>query len=263
MSIPFAQLSFPELYEQALVQPLFRPFAEAMIDELAVKPGDRVLDVACGTGIVARLAHARVGPHVVGVDVSPPMVAMARQVAPSIDFREGDAASLPLHAGEVFDVVACHQGFQFFPDRAAAAQEMRRALAPGGRVAVATWRDDVEYPFLRALRAVVERHVGTIADRRHSLHDQNELTNALRAGGFADVRVSKVERTVRFSDGQVFVRLNAMALIGMSANARDMTETERDRAMSLIMAESQDVLQSQSDTPELAYELGTNIAIAT
>jgi ubiquinone/menaquinone biosynthesis C-methylase UbiE len=262
MSIPFAQLSFPELYEQALVQPLFRPFAEAMIDELVIKPGDRVLDVACGTGIVARLAYERARSQVVGIDLSPPMVALARQIASNIEFREGDATALPLQSNEVFDVVTCHQGFQFFPNRLAAARQMRRALAPGGRAAVATWCNDEEYPFLRALRAVVERYLGSIADRRHSLHNEDELANTLRAGGFEDVRVSKVHRWVRFADGAVFVRMNAMALIGMSANGKDMTDVERDRAMSAIMAESQDVLRSQSDGPGLAYELGTNIAIA-
>lgn len=262
MSIPFAQLSFPEIYEQALVTPLFRPFAEVIIDELDIMPGESVLDVACGTGIVARLARERAGAtaRVVGVDVSPPMIAVARRIAPDIDWREGEAGALPVQAGEQFDVVTCHQGFQFFPDRSAALREMQRALAPGGRLAVATWRSDEEYPFLRELRAVAERHVGAIADRRHSLADETELEACLRDAGFANVHIRKLNRRLHFSDGAVFVRLNAMALIGMSVSGKDMTEAERDRALSAIMEDSRSLLRTQADADGLTYELGTNIA---
>src|SRR5690606_14801410 len=158
MSIPFAQASFPEMYEQLLVGPLFRPWADLTLDEIGLRPGDRVLDVACGTGTVARQARARLGQSgtVVGVDVSGPMLGVARRVAPDIDWREGDAAALPLREGEQFDVVICQQGLQFFADRCAPVREMYRALAPGGRVAVSTWRPDDEIPFGRELRRVAE-----------------------------------------------------------------------------------------------------------
>ena len=135
MSLPgFAlQASFPEMYERLLVGPLFRPWAELTLEEVALAPGDRVLDVACGTGIVARVASERLegAVRVVGVDVSPDMLAVARAAAPAIDWREGDAARLPLGEGEAFDVVVCQQGLQFFPDKPAAAR--RAAAGAGGR----------------------------------------------------------------------------------------------------------------------------------
>ncbi len=129
----FSQMSFPEVYEQALVGPLFQPWAQSLLDDVELKPGEGVLDIACGTGIVARLAKERLGPtgRVVGVDVNPQMLAVARRVAPTIDWREGDASALPLRGDEQFDVVLCQQGFQFFQDRAAAARQMRRALVRG------------------------------------------------------------------------------------------------------------------------------------
>jgi ubiquinone/menaquinone biosynthesis C-methylase UbiE len=100
------QLSFPEMYERWLVGPLFRPWAEVILEEVALTPGDRFLDIACGTGIVARLARERLGDtgHVVGIDVSPQMLAVARAAAPGIDWREGNATALPLQDGEQFDV---------------------------------------------------------------------------------------------------------------------------------------------------------------
>lgn len=160
------QATFPEMYERWLVGPLFRPWAETTLEEVELSSGDRVLDIACGTGIVARLARERIGDagHVVGVDISSDMLAVARAVAPGIDWREGKAGALPLYDGEQFDVVVCQQGLQFFPDKPAAAAEMRRALAKGGRLAVATWRSDDEIPFFRELRRVVERQLGAIAD---------------------------------------------------------------------------------------------------
>ena len=172
MSLPsyaMKQASFPEMYEHWLVGPLFRPWAEMTLDEVRLSPDDRVLDIACGTGIMARVAKERLGDagYVVGIDISPDMLAVARAVAPSIDWREGNASALPLHHGEQFDIVVCQQGLQFVSDKPAAAAQMRRALAKGGRLAVATWRSDDEIPFMRELRRVAERHLGAIVDQRH------------------------------------------------------------------------------------------------
>ena len=264
MSLPIAQLTFPEIFEQALVGPLFRPFAELILDDVALADGDRVLDVACGTGIVARLAKARVGQTgaVVGVDLSAPMLTVARRVAPDIDWREGDAGALPLRDGEQFDVVFCQQGVQFFPDRPAAAREMHRALVPGGRVAVSTWRPDDEIPFGRELRRVAERHLGPIVDRRHSFGDAGPLDAMLRDAGFQDVRVKTVSRTIHFPDGPIFVRLNAMALAGMSARGKDMTDEERERVVAAVVGDSADAMRPYTDASGLRFELTTNVATA-
>ncbi|TJW75951.1 MAG: methyltransferase domain-containing protein, partial [Mesorhizobium sp.] len=103
------QASFPEMYERWLVGPLFRPWAEVTFDEVKLAPGHRVLDIACGTGIVARVARERLGAagYVAGIDISPDMLAVARGVAPDIDWRAGNALALPLGDGEQFDVVVC------------------------------------------------------------------------------------------------------------------------------------------------------------
>jgi ubiquinone/menaquinone biosynthesis C-methylase UbiE len=264
MTLPFAQMSFPESYEQELVQPLFRPFAEAALDAVAPRAGEHLLDVACGTGIVARLARSRVGSggRVVGVDINPGMVGVARSVAPDIEWREGSAQELPLTAGEQFDVVVCHQGIQFFPDRAVAAHQMRAALTAGGRAAVSAWRSDDEAPFGRALRLVAERHLGPIADRRHSFGEERALEQLLRNAGFRDVRTQRVVRTVRFRDGMTFVRLNALALVGMSAASKSMDDAQRERVLADILRDSDAVLATFSDADGLAYDLATTVALA-
>lgn len=264
MTLPFANLSFPQQYERALVGPLFLPWAGSILDDVELAAGDRVLDVACGTGIVARVAKERLGEagKVVGVDLNPTMLGVARDVAPGIDWREGDACALPLHDKEQFDIVVCQQGFQFFPDRPAALREMRRALAPNGRVALSTWLPDDEFPVLLELRRVAERHVGAISDRRHSLGDAGTLEWLLRDAGFTEVRSKQESRTIRFADGSVFVRLNAMALIGMSAASRDMSDGERARVAAAIERESSAVVRRNTDEAGFAYDIGTNVVTA-
>jgi SAM-dependent methyltransferase len=264
MTLPFAQQSFPELYEQFLVEPLFSPWADPLLDEVGLAPGDRVLDVACGTGIVARRAKARLGARgtVVGVDVNAGMLAVARRLAPDVDWREGNATDLPLHPDEQFDVVTCQQGFQFVPDRTAAAEQFRRALATGGRLTVSTWRPDDESPVLRALRGVAERHLGPIDDRRHGLGDPTTVETLLRAAGLGALQSRTQTRTIRFSDGDVFVRLNAMALVGMSAASKDLADAERARLVETIVRESAPLVTEHTGAGGFAYDIGANVTIA-
>lgn len=268
MSLPsyaMKQPSFPEMYEQWLVGPLFKPWAEIALDEVGLATGDRVLDIACGTGIVARVARERLGDggKVVGVDVSPDMLAVARRVAPAIDWREGSADALPLSDGERFDVVVCQQGLQFFPDKAAAAAEMRRALAPNGRLAVATWCSDEEIPFFRELRRIAERHLGPVADQRHSFGDAAPLEALLRNVGFLDVQSKTVSQVMHFSGDTPLLRLNTMALVGMSNAGKALRDEERKQTVEAIVNESSGVLQSFTDESGLAFELRSNLATAT
>jgi SAM-dependent methyltransferase len=234
------------------------------LEELWLSPGDHVLDIACGTGIVARVARERLGDagYIVGIDVSSDMLTVARAVAPTIDWREGNAIALPLRDGEEFDVVVCQQGLQFFPDKPAAAGQMRRALANGGRLAVATWRSDDEIPFFRGLRRVAERHLGAIADQRYSFGAAAPLEALLRDAGFHEVRSRTASRTIRFMDGVPFVRLNTMALVGMSAAGKAMDDEERNHVVEAIMSESVPVMQPYADGTGLAFELSTNLATA-
>jgi ubiquinone/menaquinone biosynthesis C-methylase UbiE len=259
-----SQASFAEMYERWLVGPLFRPWAEMTFEQVGLSPGDRVLDVACGTGVVARVARERLGDagHVVGIDVSRDMLAVARVVAPEIVWREGAAVALPLLEGEQFEIVVCQQGLQFFCDKPTAVTQMRRALAKGGRLAVATWRSDDEIPLLRELRRVAERHVGPIADQRHGFGDAAPLEALLRGAGFHGVRLRTISRTMRFDDGAPFLRLNTMALVGMSAVGKAMSDHERKRIEKVIVSESKPVLEHYSDGSALAFDLRTNLATA-
>jgi ubiquinone/menaquinone biosynthesis C-methylase UbiE len=260
----FASMTFPEIYERVLVQPLFRPFAEAVVERLKPAQGDSLIDVACGTGIVARTARKMLGTdaRIVGIDVSPPMLAVARTADVSIDWREGHATALPVPDGESFSLLACHQGLQFFPDKPTAVREMRRVLAPKGRVAIACWRALQELPVALALNEIAERHVGPIVDSRHSFGSPDGLRALLTNGGFHDVQVETFAHDVRFSDGAVFATLNAMAVIGMTETGKKLNEGQRSELAGQIAAESHAVIARYTTHGGFVMPLSTNIATA-
>jgi ubiquinone/menaquinone biosynthesis C-methylase UbiE len=145
-----------ETYESYMVPVLFAPSAERLIELARLRAGERVLDVGCGTGIVARRAAPRVGTdgRVTGLDLSPGMLAVARSVALrerlSIDWREGRAEGLPFADGE-FDVVLCQYALMFFVNPLVALNEMRRVLADGGRAVIAVWQSLDAHAFYQLL----------------------------------------------------------------------------------------------------------------
>src|SRR5665213_2164316 len=160
--------SGPTSYAEFLVPAMFAPFAERLVEQAGIAPGSRVLDVACGTGVASRTAARRAGDggSVTGVDLGEPTLEVAcswphEDGAAAIDYVQSDATTLPLE-DQIFDVVLCQQGLQFFPDRTAALVEMRRVLKPGGRLAIATWKEIEHTPF-RAIEEALARHVSAEA----------------------------------------------------------------------------------------------------
>jgi ubiquinone/menaquinone biosynthesis C-methylase UbiE len=155
----------PEAYERYLVPAFFAECAEQLLGLVPAGTGQRVLDVACGTGVVARLASAQVGAEgmVVAMDVNDGMIDVARAVAAdatgAITWHTADAAALPAPAA-AFDIVYCQQGLQFIADRPQALREMHRVLAPGGRVAIAIWRGLEHNPAFAAFVHALAQHAG-------------------------------------------------------------------------------------------------------
>jgi SAM-dependent methyltransferase len=171
--------------------------------------------------------------------------------------------NLPLGDGEVFDVVVCQQGLQFMQDKVAAVREMRLALAPGGRVALSTWRAIQEVPFIHELHRIAERHLGPVHDVRHSFGDAAELERVMHEGGFRNVEMKRPARTICFADGSVLVRMNAMALVGMSPKSKEIAEDDRRRIVEEIVADSADMLESYREGSGIAFDLTTNLTTAS
>ena len=257
-----------EAYERHLVPSLFAPWAADLLRRVAPRPGERVLDVACGTGIVARrivpLVHAAgAAGQVVGLDVSPAMLAVARARAAAegaqIEWREADAVALPFPAG-AFDLVLCQQGLQFVPDRPAAVREMRRVLAPEGRVAVAAWRDLAFHPVYRALGEALRRRLGTGFEAPFSLGEAGDLRALLEQAGLRRVTVEPVTRQVRFPDPEQFVDLSIRGAAAVISAFTQIDEAGRRALVEAIRREVDAVLQVHLEGNVLTMPMHAHVA---
>ena len=184
------------------------PWTDHLIGLARLRNGDRVLDVACGTGLVAGRVKASLGDRcrVTGLDINEGMLATAREIE-GVEWVHGDAADLPF-PGASFDAVLCQQGLQYFPDRAAAVREMARVLAPGGRLAVAVWGALDRQPFYVALTDGLRVYLPERKDAyalAFSLHTAEELRALAAGAGLRDARVRFEHRTIRYPDLKEFV----------------------------------------------------------
>ncbi|GIK98755.1 MAG: ubiquinone/menaquinone biosynthesis methyltransferase [Alphaproteobacteria bacterium] len=192
-----------ESYQRYFVPSIAAPVADDLMSVADLRPGERVLDVACGTGVLTRLAAARVGAGgaVAGLDPNAGMLAVARSQTPpglSIDWRQASAESMPL-PDAAFDVVLCQMGLQFVPDKPAALREMRRVLDAGGRTFITV--PGPKPPPFAIMTDALARHLGAQAaafsDLVFSMHDADEIAGLMRDAGFRGVDVRSRPKTLR------------------------------------------------------------------
>jgi len=202
--------SAAEVYERCFVPAIFGQWAPRLVDAARVSAGDRVLDVGCGTGVLARAAADRVAPagQVTGIDINEGMLAVARRMGPLVDWRQGDATDLPL-PDESYDVVVSQFSLMYFPDRVAALKGMMRVLRSSGRLAIAVWG-----PYERAtgyviLTEIAKRRCGQAAadvlTAPFVLGDRDRLLDLFRAAGINDVTVELHDGVMTFPSIDVFV----------------------------------------------------------
>jgi SAM-dependent methyltransferase len=197
-------------YEELHVDALFRQWSAPVLDAAHVSTGDRVLDVVCGTGVVAREALARVGPTgaVAGIDIGQGMLAVAEQIEPDVTWVEGDATDLPFD-DDHFDAAVSQFGLMFFGDRTRAIREMIRCTRPNGHVVVAVW-DSLErseaYPITVDL---LQRQAGpAAADALRTpfvLGDTEVLTGIFEDAGATDYSLETRHGTARFRSVRAMV----------------------------------------------------------
>lgn len=193
-----------EIYDEMFVPALFGQWGPIVAGTADIGPGDRVLDVACGTGALACAAVALVGSQgtVVGLDANPDMLAVARRKDNRVDWRQGQAESLPFRDGG-FDAVVSQFGFMFFNDRPAALREMTRVLRPGGRLAVAVCDAVERSAGYAALTDLLDRLFGAaVADAFGApfvLGDEDRLLAIAGEAGIPGAAVTRRTGTVRFA----------------------------------------------------------------
>jgi ubiquinone/menaquinone biosynthesis C-methylase UbiE len=226
-----------EAYERYAVPAVFGPWARDLVALAALRGGERVLDVACGTGVVTRLAAEEVGAsgQVVGLDLSPGMLQVARSVPPpagaTITWQEGSAEALPF-AESSFDVVLCQHGLPFMADRSRALAEMQRVLVPEGRLAVAVWQGHDQNPVDAILaEALVRFGAHGQASRQlvgHALGDAEALRTLVASAGFRDVTICSLTKMHRYPSAELFLQRRLVAPEPDAASVARMHAEVRD-----------------------------------
>jgi ubiquinone/menaquinone biosynthesis C-methylase UbiE len=253
-----------ELYERYVARYILGPWAPLLVDVAHVDIGERALDVACGTGVVARIAAQRVGPggRVVGVDLNPGMIAVAGSlptpVGAPIEWLERSAVNLLLPDAS-FDVVLCQQGLQFFPDKALAMREMRRVLARGGRLALSVWNGVGLYN--SAVGEALTRFVSDAAALQFCASRQvptkEELQRLATEAGFSavDVRVSRINVHLPRLDKFTLDHLSATPLAPLIAATEP---AAREKVGASVMEE----LRHYADGEGVTYPEETHVLTA-
>ena len=242
--------SAAELYQRYLVTAITTKWAEDLVDRARPRSEEAVLDVACGTGVVARVA-AKTHAKVTGLDLNAGMLAVARGVpsdgAP-IKWVEGSALDLPFPSGS-FNVVLCQLGLQFFPDQGRALREMRRVLAPSGRTALSVYSPIERTPGANAFVVALDEVLGADASRikrgEHSFANPTQLETLLEDAGFRAIDVRTVVQTITFPSVLDYVRFQLLAT-PMTALLTDRAEPERQAIISSVAAKA-----TALSTPEM------------
>ena len=199
-----------EVYERLLIPGMMRPWAERIVREAEVAPRQRILDVGCGTGVLAGVAAASLqgSGAVVGVDSNAAMLAVARRKFPALNFACATAESLPHRSGS-FDRVLSQFALMFFADQRAAIAEMVRVLGPQGRLCVAVWAALEASPAYQLLAALLDRsfgsHAGDTIRVPCNLGRPEQLQALLTVDGLDDVRLAMQPGTARFPSVELWL----------------------------------------------------------
>lgn len=249
-------------YERLHVNALFRQWAEPVLAAAAVTTGDSILDVACGTGVVARAAHSRVGPRgsVTGLDIGGGMLAVAERIEPGVRWIEGDAGHLPFHDDD-FDAVVSQFGLMFFPDPVLAIREMLRCTKPGGRVVVAVW-DALErsqaYPISVGL---LDRRAGPAAADAlrapFAMGDIDELRDVFERAGSTKISISSQHGTATFPSVRSMVEADLRGWLPVMGVFLD------DALIESVLSEAENVLSEYvTSDGTMVFDAPAHIVVA-
>jgi ubiquinone/menaquinone biosynthesis C-methylase UbiE len=257
-----------ELYERHLVPTVTALWAADLVERAGVRRGDRVLDVACGTGVVARVAAERVRAEgsVTGLDINPAMLEVARSKSADVNFVRGSALTLPFDDGG-FDVVLCQLGLQFFPNRAPALAQMHRVLTDGGRLGLSVYGPIEDNPGTLALAQALDHHLGTGASQtkraEHVLAYTTLVEKLVRDAGFQDVVITTETKIVRFPSTAEWVQIQLTATPLASLLAEQLARPRTTERITASVVESLGRYEVDGGALEFPQEVHVVVAHAS
>ena len=249
-------------YESLYVPALFGAWSAPLIRAAGIGAGAAVLDVACGTGVVALAAAELVGPggSVVGADPAPGMLAAAREVAPQIDWRLCPAEALEVGDG-AFDAVLCQFGMMFFAERNAALKEMARALRPGGVLAVSVWDHVAANPAYERVIGFLEEEVGKAAADAvrmpFCLGNPDAVLEPIRAAGFAEISLETIAGAGRFPSARTMLEAELRGWLPLFG-----IQLPEDRIESLLTQSDRVLAELVSASGEVVFPTSAHIVTA-
>ena len=232
---------------------MFTPWAIDIVEQAPPVAGAQVLDLACGTGLVSEQIAPLIGDSgkIVGLDFNPIMLEVARKRdlgGANAEWIEASAVSIPLPDNSI-DVVYCQQGFQFFPDRAEAAAEIRRVLKPGGSLAVSVWASVDEFPVWKALFESVSSQINVPVDalaKPNSYGGPDLLESMLNDAGFSNVAINKRSKESAFKPAASFANLMVMGAAAAIPAFADLSDEKRQNLGPQVESDAADVLREHT-----------------
>lgn len=256
-----------ETYEREMVPALFGPWAPLLIELTGIHTGESVLDLACGTGIVARHAARCAGSdgRVVGLDINPDMLEVARDAAAreglAIEWELGQMESLPFGADE-FDVALCQHGLQFVPDRQQALAQTHRVLRPGGRLALAAWQGLDRHPLRAAFNEALVNHLGIPALAGAFSLSADELSDVLGSAGFRDIAIADFCMPARFTDPARFVAMEIDVIAAAIPATQHLDERARAELVEAVSRDLEEPVRQSIREGAITIRMYANLARA-
>ncbi len=257
----------PDAYEKYIAPAFGNAWAQDIIDRAGLRQGEKILDLGCGTGIVARCAYKSLGDsvHITGVDVNEIALEKAREIsalnAATIEWKQADVTALPF-SNDTFDVLLCQQGLQYFPDRSCALNEIHRVLVNKGRIVFSVWRSIEFSPFYYELQKILEAYVNpeaaSILSSAYNLSDSVVLRTLLESARFKNIKIQPVNIQMRYSPLEEFLFGSFFASPFVN-DILALEETKRKEMFQAIRKSIPDYLDGDS----LAAPMGCYVVCAT
>jgi len=257
-----------EIYDQYFGPAMFIPSSKGLLELAAPSAGQRVIDLACGSGVVTELIANAVGSDgsVVGLDFSPPMlgVAGAKQISGApVEWIEANVAEIPFPDAS-FDLATCQHGVQFFPDPLACAKEVKRVLKPGGRFAFTVWANKSEHPLMEAMFESISKRLGVPIEataKPFMFGPLADLASLLSNAGYREIQEETKSFQVTFPQSDRWAQLSVMGAAAAIPAFQDLSADDRADLIPGVASDIGDMIKDYTDGDTVVFTMTSHYAV--